>query len=61
VLVARVDPPKRVDLLLDALDLCGEQMRDVSFRVLGWGPDLDRLSERAKRDHPNVVFRGYVG
>jgi len=60
VLVARVDPPKRVDLLLDALDLCGEQMRDVSFRVLGWGPDLDRLSERAKRDHPNVVFAGYV-
>jgi glycosyltransferase involved in cell wall biosynthesis len=60
VLVSRVDPPKRVDLLLDALDKCGEQMRDVSFRVLGWGPDLDRLSARAKQTHPNVTFAGYV-
>ena len=58
--VARVDPPKRVDLLLDALDRCGDAMRDVSFRVLGWGPDLDRLSARAAKSHPNVVFAGYV-
>lgn len=60
VLVSRVDRPKRVDLLLDALDRCGPQMSDVTFRVLGWGPDLDRLNERAKKSHPNVIFAGYV-
>jgi glycosyltransferase involved in cell wall biosynthesis len=59
-LVSRVDPPKRVDLLLDALDCCGEKMRDVSFRILGCGPDLERLRERARRTHPNVTFAGYV-
>jgi glycosyltransferase involved in cell wall biosynthesis len=60
VVVARVDPPKRVDLLLDALDRCGEEMRDVSFRILGEGPDLERLRERAAKTHPNVYFAGYV-
>jgi len=60
VLVSRVDPPKRVDLLLDALDRCGPEMRDVSFRILGEGPDLDRLRDRAAKTHPNVVFAGYV-
>jgi glycosyltransferase involved in cell wall biosynthesis len=60
VLVSRVDPPKRVDLLLDALDRCGPEMGDVSFRILGEGPDLDRLTERAKKSHPNVCFAGYV-
>jgi glycosyltransferase involved in cell wall biosynthesis len=60
VLVSRVDPPKKVDLLLDALDICGSEMADVSFRVLGEGPDLDRLRERAAKTHPNVCFTGYV-
>jgi glycosyltransferase involved in cell wall biosynthesis len=60
VVVARVDPPKRVDLLLDALDRCGEELRDVSFRILGEGPDLERLRDRAARTHPNVCFAGYV-
>jgi glycosyltransferase involved in cell wall biosynthesis len=60
VLVSRVDPPKRVDLLLDALDRCGTDMSEVSFRVLGEGPDLDRMRERAGKSHPNVCFAGYV-
>jgi glycosyltransferase involved in cell wall biosynthesis len=59
-IVSRIDPPKRVDLLLDALDRRKDDLRDVNFRVFGWGPDLDRLHERVRISHPNVEFVGYV-
>jgi glycosyltransferase involved in cell wall biosynthesis len=59
IIVSRVDPLKRVDLLLDALDRHPEELRDISFRVLGVGPDIDRLRDRAKRTHPNVEFAGF--
>lgn len=59
-LVSRIDPPKRVDLLLDALDRAGPELRDVSFRIFGWGPDSDNLTRRAAAAHPNVEFSGYV-
>ncbi|HEY1922639.1 MAG TPA: glycosyltransferase family 4 protein [Tepidisphaeraceae bacterium] len=59
VIVSRVDPLKRVDLLLDALDRRGEELRDISFRILGVGPDIDHLRDRAKRTHPNVEFAGF--
>jgi glycosyltransferase involved in cell wall biosynthesis len=58
-IVARIDPPKRVDLLLDALDRHAAPLRDISFRILGWGPDFDKLRQRA-RAHPNVQFAGYT-
>lgn len=59
-IVSRVDPPKRVDLLLDALDLRGEELGDLRFRVFGWGPDLEKLRSRAAAGHRNVEFVGYV-
>ncbi len=59
-IVSRVDPPKRVDLLLDALDLRGRELSDINFTIYGWGPDLDRLRDRAAQTHPNVHFAGYV-
>jgi glycosyltransferase involved in cell wall biosynthesis len=59
VIVSRVDPIKRVDLLLDALDRRPEDLRDISFRILGVGPDIDNLRDRAKRTHPNVEFAGF--
>jgi glycosyltransferase involved in cell wall biosynthesis len=58
--VSRVDRPKRVDLLLDSLDLRGSELRDLDFRIYGWGPDLDHLRARAAQRHPNVQFVGYV-
>jgi glycosyltransferase involved in cell wall biosynthesis len=58
--VSRIDPPKRVDLLLDALDRRGAELADVTFRIFGWGPDLERLRARAAKTHPNVQFAGYV-
>jgi glycosyltransferase involved in cell wall biosynthesis len=59
-LVSRIDPPKRVELLLDALDRRREELKDINFRVFGWGPDLDRLKQRAAERNPNVEFIGYV-
>jgi glycosyltransferase involved in cell wall biosynthesis len=59
-IVSRIDPPKRVDLLLDALDERGDELKDIRFRIFGWGPDLDRLKQRAAEKNPNVEFVGYV-
>jgi glycosyltransferase involved in cell wall biosynthesis len=59
VLVSRVDAVKRVDLLLDALDRRKEELQDVSFRILGTGPEFDSLSQRARQSHPNVEFVGF--
>jgi glycosyltransferase involved in cell wall biosynthesis len=57
VIVSRVDPEKRVDLLLDALDLAPE-LAALRVRVLGGGAH-DVLLERAARHHPNVRFEGF--
>ncbi len=61
VVVSRIDPDKRVDLLLDALDRKPEELRDISFRILGVGLDIERLRERARKTHPNVEFAGFSG
>lgn len=58
LIVSRVDPIKRIDLLLDCLDLHPE-LRGIEFRVLGTGWDLERLRQRAAADHPNVTLVGY--
>jgi glycosyltransferase involved in cell wall biosynthesis len=58
--VSRVDPIKRIGLLLDALDL-DPSLADLSIRVYGTGWELDALRERARLRHPNVVFEGFCG
>lgn len=58
IVVSRVDPIKRVDLLLDALDRYAE-LREFEFRVFGTGWDYDVLKARAQETHPNVAFEGF--
>lgn len=58
VVVSRVDPIKRVDLLLDALDLA-PSLRTTSVKVFGTGWDLEKLRARASRNNPNVEFCGF--
>jgi glycosyltransferase involved in cell wall biosynthesis len=58
VVVSRVDPIKRIDLLLDALDR-HPRLGRLSFRVLGTGWDLDSLRARAAERHRNVAFEGF--
>lgn len=58
IIVSRVDPIKRVDLLLDMLDQ-HPQLRQLEYDVFGAGWDLDTLRERAMKDHPMVRFHGF--
>ncbi|MBK1699972.1 glycosyltransferase family 4 protein [Thiococcus pfennigii] len=57
-IVSRVDPIKRIDLLLDCLDRA-PSLATLDFRILGTGWDLERLRERAARTHPNITFVGF--
>jgi glycosyltransferase involved in cell wall biosynthesis len=58
IVVSRVDPIKRIDLLLDALDRQPE-LAALQFRIYGTGWDREILEERAAKSHPNVIFAGF--
>jgi glycosyltransferase involved in cell wall biosynthesis len=60
VVVSRTDPIKKVDILLDALDLDASLRRTLGVRVLGSGSDLAALRARATARNPNVDFAGFV-
>ena len=59
LVISRIDPIKRVDLLLDAMDLRPE-LGAMRVRILGTGWHLESLRERALWSHPNVTFAGFV-
>jgi glycosyltransferase involved in cell wall biosynthesis len=58
LIVSRLDPIKRIDLLMDAID-CDPSLREIEFRVLGSGEDEARLRERAAANYPNVNLLGF--
>jgi glycosyltransferase involved in cell wall biosynthesis len=58
VVISRVDPIKRLDVLLAALD-CSPTLNALSFRVFGAGWELERLRARAAARNPNVTFAGF--
>jgi glycosyltransferase involved in cell wall biosynthesis len=58
IIVSRLDPIKRVDLLLDALGL-EPALRDLQFEIYGSGSDEAILRARALNGHPNVKFMGF--
>jgi glycosyltransferase involved in cell wall biosynthesis len=57
-IISRLDPIKRIDLLLDALDL-DPSLRSIEFDVFGSGSDEAVLRERALRSYLNVHFHGF--
>ncbi len=59
LVVSRVDPIKRIDVLLDALER-DEAFSRFEIRVLGTGWQLDEMRARARERHPNVEFVGFV-
>ncbi|MCX7099603.1 MAG: glycosyltransferase family 4 protein [Methylococcales bacterium] len=59
LVISRIDPIKRIDLLLDALDLAPE-LGNLQIRVLGTGWELEKLRDRAQNSHPNVNFVGFT-
>lgn len=58
VVISRIDPIKRVDLLLDAIE-AEPQLRRMSVRVFGTGWQLEELRARAARTCPQVEFAGF--
>ncbi len=58
VIVSRLDPIKRIDVLLDALDL-SPVLRNLQFEIYGTGEDEQLLRSRALARNPNVHFMGY--
>ncbi len=58
VVVSRIDPIKRIDVLLDALQRHPD-LADLEIRVLGQGELFPQLAARARRDHANVDFAGF--
>jgi glycosyltransferase involved in cell wall biosynthesis len=59
VVVSRLDPIKRVDLLFQAIDR-NPALRTVPFKVLGQGSAFDDLRDTASAHYPNVSFAGFV-
>ena len=58
VIVSRLDPVKRIDLLFDALDSFPE-LNDLEFRIFGFGRDTDKLKERVKAKYSQVTISGF--
>ena len=58
LMLSKVEPIKRIDLLFNAIDLRPE-LRDLRFRVLGGGPLLQEMRSRAVA-YPNVELPGFV-
>ncbi len=56
--ISRVDPIKKIHLLLDALDN-SVTLRKMNFTVYGTGSEFDALKKRAAENNPNVTFAGY--
>jgi glycosyltransferase involved in cell wall biosynthesis len=56
--VSRIDPIKRIDLLVDAIELHAG-LRDLEIRLFGTGWQLNELRERAARSCRNVQFLGF--
>ncbi len=58
VIVSRLDPIKRLDLLFDALDL-QPTLRSLQFEIYGTGQEEGLLRARGMATHPNVTFMGF--
>ena len=54
----RLDPEKRVDLLLEALEGKPDSQR-FEIRIFGTGWQTDELKARAARSGLNVIFEGF--
>ncbi len=59
IVVSRLDPMKRVGILLDALDRGPTELAEMSFTIFGLGPEMAPLQARAAGSHPNVRFAGF--
>lgn len=58
IVISRLDPEKRVSLLLEAFEQSPD-LQQVNVHVYGSGKDAQILRERAARTSPNITFAGF--
>lgn len=58
IVVSRLDPIKRIDLLFDALDSF-PQLDSLQFCIFGFGRDMEKLKIRARAKYPQVKLKGF--
>ncbi len=58
IVISRLDPEKRVELLLDALERRPE-LAKFDIRVFGRGWNETALTQRAARNHHSIQFKGF--
>jgi glycosyltransferase involved in cell wall biosynthesis len=58
LVLSRLDPLKRVDLLIDAFDRAPD-LRHLQARIFGSGSELEKLQARSRERHPNIQFMGF--
>jgi glycosyltransferase involved in cell wall biosynthesis len=58
ITLGRLIPGRKTGMLLDALELLLGEAIPVNLLVVGGGPELDRLQERAKRSSVDAFFFG---
>ncbi len=58
IVISRVDPIKRLDVLLDAFDRHTE-LKTLPVSVYGTGWQLDEMRARAAANNPNIHFAGF--
>jgi glycosyltransferase involved in cell wall biosynthesis len=56
--VARLDPAKRIDVLLACLEMYPE-LNAITYHIYGDGPEGDALKARALESGLNIVFEGF--
>lgn len=58
IIVSRLDPIKKIDLLFDTLDFL-PQLNSLNFCIFGFGKDMEKLKRKAKAKYPQVVLKGF--
>lgn len=58
VVISKIEPRKKIDLLLDALDFM-PNLSSLEFTIYGTGSQLEKLKKRASERNPNVRFAGF--
>jgi len=56
--VSRLDPVKRIDVLLTCLENRPE-LNSIAFHIYGDGPEAGALKKRAAENRLNIVFEGF--
>ena len=57
IYVGRIAEEKSVDIIIDGFIAAEQSVPEAKLLIIGAGPDLERMQERAK-DHPSIILAG---